>query len=107
MHSTAFRIASQVGERTHVVAPVVAYIGGAVTALVGGLVAAGILRLIWAPLDRASFVVTTLYVASGLYLLIRYVALPRLFTDGARESTFPEGSYALSRGATSEMHCVG
>ena len=48
--------------------------------------------------DLASFVVVTLYVACGVYLLARYVVLVRAFGDGKRELSFGEGSYAL-RGA--------
>jgi len=92
-----FWISSQVGERAHVSSsPSRVALGGA-AALVAGVVVAVIGHALWG-LDSHTTIVVTLYIASGAYLLVRYVAFPRLFGDGRRELTYAEGSHAL-RGA--------
>ncbi|MEO9171377.1 MAG: phospholipid carrier-dependent glycosyltransferase, partial [Candidatus Baltobacteraceae bacterium] len=97
-----FWIASQVEERSHVNVPDSAYAFGVAGSLVAGLIVAGIWKVFWTPLDTATFVITTLYAGLGAYLLVRYVVFARMFSDGKREVTFPEGSHALldSTGAT-------
>lgn len=90
-----FWIASQVEERAHVNVPDAAYAIGAAASLAAGLMVAGIFRAAWSTLDRASFVIITLYVTLGVYLLVRYVVFARMFSDGKRQVTFAEGSQAL------------
>lgn len=91
-----FWIASQTNERNHINVPVLAYIAAGVASLVGGGIVAGVWKLFWSTLDRATTVVTILYIALGLYLFIRYVVFPRMFGDGKRERTFGDGSYSLT-----------
>lgn len=91
-----FWIASQTNERIHVNVPVLAYIVAAALCLVGGVVVAGLWKLLWPSLDTATTVVAVLYVALGLYLVVRYAIFPRTYADGKRERTFAEGSYSLT-----------
>jgi dolichyl-phosphate-mannose--protein O-mannosyl transferase len=101
-----FWISSQVGDRAHVDVPEWAF-----PVAVGGVVLAGLLVAflpLWGPstdvmtllgIQVATPIVTravvTLYVACGLYLLVRYFVFPRVFGDGKRELSFAEGSRAL------------
>lgn len=119
-----FWIASQVEQRPHVVVPSWGYAAGALGSLVCGLVAAELFNLAqealfkWPSLAVTVFSITrfhfsvpitpllvvTLYFACGFYLLARYVVMPSFFGDGLRETTFPDGSYALQGSSGSEMH---
>ena len=89
-----FWISSQVGLRAHVAVPVWGFIAGAVAALAVGGALGQACRVLWG-FDAAATVVVTLYVACLAYLLVRYMAFPRLFGDARRELTYAEGSYAL------------
>jgi dolichyl-phosphate-mannose--protein O-mannosyl transferase/Gpi18-like mannosyltransferase len=89
-----FWINSQVGERAHVAVPTWALAAGPAAALLAGVGAASIGRVLWR-FDTASTVVVALYCASGIYLFVRYVLFARLFGDGRRELSYAEGSYAL------------
>ncbi len=96
-----FWIASQVEERPHVTVPPVAYYVAAGASLVVGLIVVALWDLIWhvipnpGHLDVASSVIVTLYVALGVYLLVRYRLFAAMYADGAIEQTYPDGSYAL------------
>ena len=90
-----FWIASQVEERAHVNVPDMAYALGVGGSILAGLAVAGIWKSLWNQLDAATFVVAALYVALGTYLLVRYIAFARMFSDGKRQLTFAEGSQAL------------
>jgi dolichyl-phosphate-mannose--protein O-mannosyl transferase len=117
-----FWIASQAEERRHVVAPRWAFAAG-----VGGSILCGVLAMLlfdafqhyvigwpwfvgWMTEGQTSgpgaLEICTFYFACGFYLLFRYAVLPRYFADGARELTFPEGSYALQTAAGAQMHTV-
>lgn len=100
-----FWISSQVGERAHVDVPAVGFAVGALCALGGGLIVALIGHFAWG-LDAQTAAVVTLYVASGLYLLIRYLAFPSFFADGRRELTYAEGSYALRDSANTMLYAA-
>jgi dolichyl-phosphate-mannose--protein O-mannosyl transferase/Gpi18-like mannosyltransferase len=89
-----FWISSQVGERAHVEVPPWGFAAGAGLAVLGGLGVAAIGRAA-AAFDTATFVIVTLYVACGLYLIVRYVGFARVFGGRRRELSFGEGSYAL------------
>jgi Gpi18-like mannosyltransferase len=89
-----FWINSQVGERAHVAIPRWGFAAGAAGSLLAGLAAATIGRALWG-FDKAATVVVALYVASGIYLIVRYVLFVRPFGDGRRELSYGEGSYAL------------
>lgn len=89
-----FWISSQVGDRPHVDVPEWGFAAGAGVAVAAGLIVAFAGKAV-AGLDFATFVVVTLYVAAGAYLLVRYVGFPRLFGDGRRELSFGEGALAL------------
>ncbi len=89
-----FWISSQVGERPNVAVPAVGIAGGVAVSLIGGFIVAFAARALFA-LDGATTTVLLLYVACGLYLLVRYVVFARIFGDGHRELSFGEGSYAL------------
>lgn len=97
-----FLIAAQVEERAHTVVPGWAFAAAAGAGLLAGAIVVGVWDLIWShmplpgTLDRASSIIVGLYVALGVYLLLRYTMFRGWFADGARESTFPDGSYALS-----------
>ncbi|HEX3670528.1 MAG TPA: phospholipid carrier-dependent glycosyltransferase [Candidatus Cybelea sp.] len=92
-----FWISSQVGERAYVATPLAAILAGAGASLIAGAVIGQILRVGFA-VDAASTTVTTLYLACACYLLVRFLAFPRMFADGRRELTFAEGSYSLGGG---------
>ena len=98
-----FWISSQVGERAYVATPLWAIFAGAGASVVAGGVVGQILRVAFA-VDAASTTVTTLYLACACYLLVRYLAFPRMFADGRRELTFAEGSYALRGGVATVVH---
>ena len=106
-----FWIASQVESRAHVVVPAYAYaVAGGVSLAAGGIVV-GIWDLLWRSfvhppmvLDRASSIIVVLYVALGVYLLLRYTLFRRWFADGAQEFTFPDGAYALVGGASRSLY---
>jgi dolichyl-phosphate-mannose--protein O-mannosyl transferase/Gpi18-like mannosyltransferase len=89
-----FWISSQVGDRARLQVPRAAFTVGAAAAVAGGLIAAFIGRALWG-FDVATTILVTLYIACGLYLLVRYVLFVRMFGDGRRELSFGEGSYAL------------
>ena len=106
-----FWIASQVESRAHTVVPGWGYAGAVIVSLAAGGLVVGVWDLIWkaalhpAPalnlpvaLDLPSSIVVMLYVALGVYLLLRYVFFRNWFADGAQEFTFPEGAYALVAG---------
>jgi dolichyl-phosphate-mannose--protein O-mannosyl transferase/Gpi18-like mannosyltransferase len=97
-----FWISSQVGERAYVAAPPWGFAAGVAGAIVLGLVLGQACRLALG-FDMASTVIVTLYVACLCYLLLRYLAFPRIFGDGRRELTFAEGSYALRRDGGTEL----
>ncbi|MGA8385967.1 MAG: phospholipid carrier-dependent glycosyltransferase [Candidatus Cybelea sp.] len=97
-----FWINSQVGERAHVAVPTWALAAGPAGALLAGLAIASIGRALW-HFDTASTVVVTLYCASGIYLLVRYVLFVRFFGDGRRELSYAEGSYALRDAASTSL----
>ncbi len=97
-----FWISSQVGERANVRVPAFAFVAGAAASLIGGLIVALIGRGVGG-FDFASTVIVTLYVASALYLIARYVVFVRLFGDGRRELTYGEGSLALRDAASTVM----
>jgi dolichyl-phosphate-mannose--protein O-mannosyl transferase/Gpi18-like mannosyltransferase len=106
-----FWIASQVESRAHTLVPVWAFPAAAVISLVAGAIVVGIWDLIGRSavhppftLDRASSVIVALYVALGVYLLLRYVLLRNWFADGKQEFTFPEGSYALVEGKNRALY---
>jgi len=95
-----FWIASQVEERRHVRIPALAFGAAIGAALFAGLAVVGVWDAVASArhdvlLDRAASTVVTLYVALGVYLGIRYVVFPGIFSDGKRERTFPDGSFAL------------
>jgi dolichyl-phosphate-mannose--protein O-mannosyl transferase len=100
-----FWISSQVGERAHVDVPPVGFVVGALCAIGGGLIVALIGHFVWG-LDASTTAVVTLYIASGLYLLIRYVAFPAFFADGRRELSYAEGSYALRDSANTLLYAA-
>ncbi len=89
-----FWISSQVGDRAYVQPPVWGLAAGAGASLAVGLIV-GLIGRRLGGFDAASTTVVTLYVACGLYLLVRYVAFPRVFGAKERELSFAEGSYAL------------
>jgi dolichyl-phosphate-mannose--protein O-mannosyl transferase len=89
-----FWISSQVGDRPHVDVPEWGFAAAAGGSLLAGLVIALLLRVAF-KFDAATTIIVTLYFACGLYLLARYVVLPRAFGDGRRELSFGEGSFAL------------
>jgi dolichyl-phosphate-mannose--protein O-mannosyl transferase len=89
-----FWISSQVGERAHVEVPAWGFAAGAAVSLVGGLIVAAIGRATGG-FDVATVVIVTLYVACGLYLIVRYVGFARVFGSGRRELSYGEGSYSL------------
>ncbi len=91
-----FWIASQVEVRRHVNAPAWAYAAGVIGSLVAAGIFVAILHAAWPPLDKATSIIIALYVALGLYLLVRYMLFVIWFADGKTESTFAEGSHALS-----------
>ncbi len=115
-----FWIASQVESRPHTVVPAWGYAGAVIVSLAAGGLVVGIWDLIWKfavrqppgacqhrpALDLPSSIVVTLYVALGVYLLLRYVFLAALFADGARELTFPDGSYALVGGNNRALYAT-
>ncbi len=96
-----FLIASQVEERKHVVVPPGAFAVGVVVSIIVGLIVVGIWDLVWSHmpnpsrLDTPTSIVIGLYVALGIYLLVRYVAFPAMYADGSTEQTYADGSYAL------------
>jgi dolichyl-phosphate-mannose--protein O-mannosyl transferase len=98
-----FLIAAQVEERVHTVVPPWAFAAGVLAGLCAGAAVVGIWDGIWAHmkppgvLDRASSIIIGLYVAIGVYLVLRYLLFRAWFADGATESTYPDGSYALTR----------
>lgn len=118
-----FWIASQVEERVHVNVPAAGY----ALAIGGSLLAGVIISIVWglfnheatppdtmnlwgylAHVHTITMIVIAGYVTLGAYLLMRYVVLVRMYGDGKRESTFAEGSYALSDGvATTVYACDG
>jgi dolichyl-phosphate-mannose--protein O-mannosyl transferase/Gpi18-like mannosyltransferase len=89
-----FWISSQAVERPHVRAPSWAFAAAAAIAAIGALVLTFAGRAIW-KFDTATTAIVTLYLACGLYLLLRYTGITRMFGDGRRELTFGEGSFAL------------
>jgi dolichyl-phosphate-mannose--protein O-mannosyl transferase len=99
-----FWIASQTEERQHVVVPPIAFAVACGAALLGGALTVVVWDIVWShmalhgQLDRASGIIVTLYVATGLYLVARYVVFPRMYADGSEELTFADGSYALVTG---------
>ncbi|HTU71004.1 MAG TPA: phospholipid carrier-dependent glycosyltransferase [Candidatus Baltobacteraceae bacterium] len=99
-----FWIASQVEARAHLLVPPWAFAVAGVVALIAGAVVVGVWDAIWnalrwhGHLDVASSIIVGLYVAVGVYLLLRYAMFRGWFADGATEYTFPEGSYALVDG---------
>ncbi len=107
-----FWIASQVESRSHTVVPGWGFAGAVIVSLAAGGLVVGIWDLIWRfavhpppgavaqplALDLSSSIIVTLYVALGVYLLLRYVLFRGWFADGAQEFTFPEGAYALVEG---------
>jgi dolichyl-phosphate-mannose--protein O-mannosyl transferase/Gpi18-like mannosyltransferase len=98
-----FWIAAQVEERPHLVVPPWAFAAGWALSFAAGLAVAGLWKLLWHPLDTASFVITTIYIALGAYLAIRYWAFTALFADGFKERTYPDGSYVLADEATTTL----
>jgi dolichyl-phosphate-mannose--protein O-mannosyl transferase len=100
-----FLINSQVGERAHVAVPTWALAAAPAGALLAGLGVALIGRALW-HFDTASTVVVSLYCASGIYLLVRYVLFVRFFGDGRRELSYAEGSYALRDAAGTSLFAV-
>lgn len=98
-----FWIASQVNERQHVDLPWWAYPASVALSLGIGSIFGALYGAIFTKLNpTANPTVTTiaevliaLYVAVGLYLLGRLVVLPKIFGDGRREFSFPDGSVAL------------
>jgi Gpi18-like mannosyltransferase len=100
-----FWISSQVGERAYVATPLWAIFAGVGASVVAGGIVGQILRVGFA-VDAASTTVTTLYLACACYLLVRYLAFPRMFADGRRELTFAEGSYALQGGGGTIVHAA-
>lgn len=98
-----FWIASQVEERRHVVVPPLVFAFAVLASLVAGLIITGIWKAAWHDLGAAAMVITTLYVAMGSYLFFRYVVFPSQFSDGSREQTFADGSYALIDKSGSEL----
>ena len=106
-----FWIASQVESRAHTVVPGWGFAGAVVVSLAAGGLVVGVWDLIWKSvvhppltLDLASSIIVLLYVALGVYLLLRYVLFRSWFADGAQEFTFPEGSYALVSGNKSALY---
>ncbi|HMF29720.1 MAG TPA: phospholipid carrier-dependent glycosyltransferase, partial [Candidatus Cybelea sp.] len=97
-----FWISSQVGERAYVSVPPFGFAAGAAAAVALGIIVGQICRLAWG-FDMASTVIVTLYVACLSYLLLRYLAFPRIFGDGRRELTYAEGSYALRAPGGTEL----
>jgi dolichyl-phosphate-mannose--protein O-mannosyl transferase/Gpi18-like mannosyltransferase len=100
-----FWISSQVGDRPHVDVPEWGFVAGAGVSVLSGAIVALIARKIWA-FDLASTVIVTLYVAAGIYLILRYRGFPRSFGDGRRELSFGEGSFALRHGDDSTVYAA-
>jgi dolichyl-phosphate-mannose--protein O-mannosyl transferase/Gpi18-like mannosyltransferase len=105
-----FWIASQVESRTHTVIPMWAFGAAAGASVVAGLIVVGLWDLIWthvanpSHLDAASGIIVTLYVALGVYLVVRYRFFRNWFADGAQEFTFPDGAYALVQGSSRSLY---
>jgi len=105
-----FWIASQSEERRHVVVPPAAFAVAGGLGLLGGALVVVVWDIVWShmplhgSLDRASSIIVTLYVATGLYLLARYAIFPRMFADGSEELTFADGTYALVSGKRSTLY---
>ncbi|HTU81516.1 MAG TPA: phospholipid carrier-dependent glycosyltransferase, partial [Candidatus Acidoferrales bacterium] len=100
-----FWIVSQVGERAHVDVPEWAYFaGGGASLAVGAILAFAGRRFLG--FDTASTVIVTLYAASGVYLMVRYVLFARFFGDGMRELTYAEGSRALQNSETTLLYAA-
>jgi dolichyl-phosphate-mannose--protein O-mannosyl transferase len=121
-----FWISSQVGDRAHVKVPASGYVAAVAASLAGGAIVALIADAIWNFNAATTVAVTSvqenvlsvvihrwhdgalattivaLYVACGLYLIIRYALFARYFGDDRRELSFGEGSWALrgSEGTT-------
>jgi dolichyl-phosphate-mannose--protein O-mannosyl transferase len=91
-----FWICSQVGNRPYSAVPAWGFASGAGASLLAGLAVATLGREFWR-LDTASTVVVTLYLSSGIYLIVRYVCIDRIFGRRKRELSYGEGSYALRR----------
>ncbi len=95
--------ASQVNERRHVDLPWWSYpttiaISLAIGSLFGllyGVVFTKLNPMANPTVTIVAEVLISLYVAVGLYLIGRLMVLPRIFGDGLRERSFPDGSFAL------------
>lgn len=104
-----FWIASQYQERPHVTPSQWIFIATAVLSLVGGGIVVTIWDAVWSHmpfpgrLDLAASIIVTLYVATGIYLIARYQAFPRLYADEQREFSFPDGSTAFVGARTSVL----
>ncbi len=98
-----FAIASQTSRRHRDAVSLPALAAAAAASLVGGVLTVAVWDLIWThmtppgKLTPAASIVVTLYVACGLYLLARYVVLPRMFPADGDEISFADGSYAVIR----------
>ena len=78
-----FWISSQVGERAHVAVPAWGFAAGAAARARRSAPSLGRSPRRFGHSMRRRRSSSTLYVACGLYLLVRYVAFPRFFGDGA------------------------
>lgn len=101
-----FWIASQVEERRHVEVPPLAFALGIAGSIAAGIVAVTIIGLAWRQIQIATMVIIALYVAMGVYLLVRYMVFPKMYSGGTFEQTFPDGSYALIEGKQSTLLTV-
>ena len=106
-----FWIASQVESRAHTVVPPFAFGAAVGVSLVAGAAVVGIWDLVWRSLvhppmalDLASSIIVILYVALGVYLLLRYRLFRNWFADGKQEFTFPDGAYALVKGSSRSLY---
>ncbi|HTX55857.1 MAG TPA: glycosyltransferase family 39 protein [Candidatus Acidoferrales bacterium] len=110
-----FWIASQVESRVHTRVPAWAYVAAGAASIVAGVAVVVIWNVLWGSLihppghlDLASSRIVIMYVALGVYLLLRYTFFRKWFAEGAQEFTFPEGSYALVSDAKRSLYaCDG
>lgn len=100
-----FWIASQTANRVYVPVSPLILGSSALASLVGGI---GLMLAFSAyyHFDFATSIIVSAYFACGLYLLARYVVLPRFFGTDKRELSFPEGSFAFAGPQSTVMHTI-
>ncbi len=90
-----FWVSSQIANHRHLIVPPWAYVVGVAASFGVGCIVGQTCRLLHG-FDASATTIVTIYITGLCYLLVRFFGVPACFSDGQRELSYAEGSFALT-----------